>query len=196
MDEGARKTVAKYLEDMHSLVTHGLQPLEHQQSEPQMKDHPEALRAVQGFHSTFQRHERDIATRLQGLGTSPTTAIQDAASAVAGVVAGLYNRVRTEAVSKSVRDDYTFISHCGIAYMMLMTTARSLGDHDTEELAEQGYRDCAQMAMEIDALMPKLVVQELQHDGLRAQDVSDWARGIIHGAWQRQGAGTAASARR
>jgi len=64
-------------------------------------------------------------------------------------------------------------------------TARALGD-ETEELAEQGYRDTARMAIEIDHLTPALVVQELQQDHLPAQDVSDWARRIVHGAWNRE----------
>ena len=190
MDEGSRKTIAKYLEDMHSLLGHGLQPLGRQAEEAQMRDHPQARAFVEDARRTFEAHQQRVEKRLEALGTSPTTAIQDAAAAVAGVVAGFYNQVRSEAASKSVRDDYTFISHCGIAYLLLLTSARALGDHDTEELGEQGYRDCARLAMQIDRLMPGLVVQELQQDGLPAQNVDEWARGIVHGAWTREGAST------
>jgi hypothetical protein len=101
-------------------------------------------------------------------------------------VAGLYNQVRTEAVSKSVRDDYTFLSHCSVSWLMLMTTARSLGDHDTEELAESGYRDTARLIIQVDRLMPELVVEELRQDEFPAQDVSDWARRIVSDAWNRE----------
>jgi hypothetical protein len=73
---------------------------------------------------------------------------------------------------------------------MLMTTARSLGDHETEELAEGGYRDCARMIMDIDQAMPGLVVDELRQDQFAAQDVSDWAQNLIHGAWNRQPSGS------
>ena len=140
---------------------------------------------------TLHKHERVLAEHLRGLGTSPTTGVQDAAAAVAGVVAGIYNQVRTEAVSKSLRDDYTFVSHCSISWLMLMTTARSLGDHETEELAEGGYRDCAQLAMQIDAVMPRLVIEELQQDGFAAQDETNWAHRIVSDAWARDQVGTA-----
>src|SRR5581483_1289631 len=119
------------------------------------------------------------------LGTSPTTAVQDAAASIAGFVAGVYNQVRSEAVSKSVRDDYTIVSHCAVSWLMLMSTARALGDHQTEELAEQGYRDCARLVMAMDRLMPALVVEELQQDGFGAQPVADWAGGIVSSAWTR-----------
>ena len=192
MDKSSREYILKYVEDLHSLVTHGLQPFSHQMGESQMRDHPEVLLAIQGFHGTLQQHATMLTQRMQALGGGASAPVQDAASAVAGVVAGVYNQVRSEAVAKSVRDDYTFISHCTISWLMLLTTSRSLGDHETEELAERGYRDCARMAMEIDRLMPSLVFKELQQDQLPAQDVSTWAHGIISNAWNRQSASAAA----
>lgn len=185
MQENARKYIAKYVEDLHSLVGHGLQAVSHQVHEAADRDHPDAARLIVDIQQTLREHERRLEQRMQVLGTSPTTGVQDAAAAVAGGVAGVYNQVRTEAVSKSVRDDYTFLSNCSISWMMLLTMARSLGDHETEELAEQGYRDCARLVMEIDRVMPPLVVQEMQQDKLPAQDVADWAQGIVSGAWTR-----------
>ncbi|MBV9579434.1 MAG: hypothetical protein JO057_12675, partial [Chloroflexi bacterium] len=140
---------------------------------------------IADLRSTLENHERLLAARLDILGSSPTTGVQDAAASVAGFVAGVYNQMRSEAVSKSVRDDYTFVSHCSVSWLMLMSTARGLGDHDTEELAEEGYRDCARLAMGIDQLMPVLVVEELQQDGFGAQPVTDWAANIVSSAWTR-----------
>ena len=191
MQDQTRKYVAKYVEDLHSLVTHGLQPISHQLGEARSGEHAEAAQLVAELQRTLQEHERVLAERLHALGTSPTTGVQDAAAAVAGVVAGIYNHVRTEAVSKSLRDDYTFLSHCSISWLMLMTTARSLGDHETEELAEQGYRDSARLVMRVDRVMPSLVKEELQQDGFAAQDVTDWAQRIVSDAWTREQVGSA-----
>jgi ferritin-like metal-binding protein YciE len=192
VDEQSRKYIAKYVEDLHSLVTHGLEPLSHQLGESALRDHPGTRQAIEEFQATLERHESVLNQRMQALGTSPTTVVQDTAAAVAGVAAGIYNKVRTEAVSKSLRDDYAFLSLCSISWLMLLTTARSLGDHETEELAEEGYRDTARMAMQIDHLMPSLVVQELRQDKLPALDESEWARTIVHGAWNREVAGSRA----
>jgi hypothetical protein len=186
MHEDSRKYVTKYVEDLHSLVTHGLKPVSQQVGEARARQHASATQLITDIQSTMQAHERQLGERLSSLGTSPTTAVQDTVAAVAGVVAGLYNQVRTEAVSKSVRDDYTFVSHCSVSWMMLMTTARSLGDHQTDELAETGYRDCARLLMQIDRVMPTLVFEELQQDGLPAQDVSSWTHTIVSEAWTRE----------
>lgn len=180
-----QKYIAKYVEDLHSLVSHGLQPVSHQLDEASGSAHAEAAVFILELKRTLGDHEQRLAQRLQALGTSPTTLVQDAASTVAGLVAGIYNRVRTEAVSKSVRDDYTFVSHCSVSWLMLMTTARALGDHETEELAELGYRDCARLVMQIDALLPTLVGEELRQDGFAVANVSEWAGGIVSDAWRR-----------
>lgn len=190
MQDQNRKYIAKYVEDLHSLVTHGLQPISRQLNEARGPEHADAAQLIAELQRTLQEHDRALSERMHGLGTSPTTGVQDAAAAVAGVVAGIYNQVRSEAVSKSVRDDYTFLGHCSISWLMLMATARSLGDHETEELAEQGYRDCARLSMGIDRLMPTLVFEELKQDGFAAQNVADWAQRIVSEAWTREQVGS------
>ena len=189
MPNDTRAYVAKYVEDLHALVTHGLRPISRQVDEAHARDHTEAAALIADLQRTLTQHERLLSDHLRSLGSSPstpTTGVQDAAAAIAGMVAGLYNQMRSEAVSKSVRDDYTFMSHCAVSWLMLMSTARSLGEHETEELAEQGYRDCSRLVMEIDRVMPGLVVQELQQDGFSAQPVADWAHHIVSDAWNRQ----------
>lgn len=186
MTDKTREYIAKYVEDLHSLVQHGLQPLGHQLSEATGGQHPAAATLIQDLKNTLEQHELSLRQRLQALGSSPTTGVQDAAATVAGGVAGVYNRVRTEAVSKSVRDDYTFLSHCSVSWLMLMSTARSLDDHDTEELAESGYRDTARLIIQVDRLMPDLVVEELRQNEFPAQDVSAWAQRIVSDAWNRE----------
>ena len=190
MQDQNRKYIAKYVEDLHSLVTHGLQPISRQLNEARGPEHADAAQLIAELQRTLQEHDRALSERMHGLGTSPTTGVQDAAAAVAGVVAGIYNQVRSEAVSKSVRDDYTFLGHCSTSWLMLMATARSLGDHETEELAEQGYRDCARLAMRIDRVMPSLVFEELRHDGFAAQNVADWTSRIVSDAWTREQVGS------
>jgi len=190
MHEQTRQYLATYVEDLHSLVTHGLQPVGHQLDEAREREHADAAPLIAELQRVLREHQHALAERMRALGTSPTTGVQDAATAVAGVVAGIYNRVRTEAVAKSLRDDSTFLSHCSISWLMLLATARSLGDHEVEELAEHGYRDCARLVMRIDRVMPSLVVEELRQDGFAAEDVADWAHRIVSDAWTREQVGS------
>jgi ferritin-like metal-binding protein YciE len=186
MDERARETITKYLGDMHALESHGLRAISRQAEQLKESGHPEALGAVREFKRTLEGHIAALEQRLKALGGSPTSPVKDAVSAAAGVAAGLYNAVRNEEASKSVRDDYTFVSHTAIAYLMLHTAAAGLGDRDTAVLAERGYRDAARMVMEIDRLMPGLVLEELRQDRLQVADVSEACRTMVHDAWRRE----------
>ncbi len=49
MGEQCRKYIATYVEDFHSLVSHGLQPISHQLGESALRDHPEAKRPSHSF---------------------------------------------------------------------------------------------------------------------------------------------------
>jgi ferritin-like metal-binding protein YciE len=188
VNEKSRETITKYLGDMHALESHGLEAISRQVTNLEGSDHKDALTTVQGFKRTLDSHVQALESRLKALGDSPTSPVKDAASAVAGVAAGLYNKVRNEEASKSIRDDYTFLSHSAVAYLMMHTTAMSLGDQETARLAERGYRDAARMVMEIDHILPKLVIDELRQDGLQVKDVAEECRKLIHDSWTR-GAG-------
>jgi hypothetical protein len=191
MNEKGRAVLAKYLHDMHSLVGHGHEAIKRQREQLKDSGHARAHKAVEGFEATMDQHLAMLKRRLEALGESTTSPLQDAASAVAGVAAGLYNAVRSEEASKSIRDDYTFFSHSGIAYLMLHTTSEALGDRETGEVAARGYRDMARMMMEIDRFMPELVIHELRQDGHQAQDVAEKGRQLVHEAWRSGSATTA-----
>ena len=188
MDKNSQEMIAKYLHDMHSLVQHGHNAIKKQRDNLKDSKHRDAFQAIERFESTMDVHVTILETRLDALGESTKSPIQDAAASVAGVAAGLYNAVRDEQASKSIRDDYTFFSQSAIAYLMLHVTTKSLGDNETAQLAERGYRDMARMVMEIDHLMPGLVVDEIRENDLSPMDVAEQARTMIKESWDRQAA--------
>ena len=179
-----QETITKSLGDMHALLDHGQQPLSRQTDQLKDQGHPDALRLVEEIDQNLHRQRDAVDARLKALGGSPTAPIKQVVSAAAGVVAGLYNEVRTEEASKSVRDDYVFLGLAGISYEMLHTTALSLGDRETADLAAHGYRQCSHFQMEIDRLMPAIVLAELRQDGLPVSDVTAESRRIVRDAWR------------
>jgi hypothetical protein len=179
-------TLQTYVSDVQALVAHGLQAIDLQAANLKGKGHDEALQAVRDFRQVLAGHQHALDSRLKALGGAPTSPVKEAVSRVAGLAAGIINKVRPEEASKSVRDDYTFLSHCAVAYLMLYTTAASLQDEETATLAERGYRDCARLVMVVDRIMPTLVSEELRQDGLPVVDVSTRVRSMIADAWQRE----------
>src|SRR3712207_789633 len=141
MQDKMRQTIPKYLGDLHALESHGHAAIARQVDNLKDTGHQDAYRGAVELKGMLERHLAALEARLKALGGSPTSPVKDAASAVAGVAAGVYNKVRNEEASKSIRDDYTFFSHTAIAYLMLHTTALGFGDRETGTLAEQGYRE-------------------------------------------------------
>lgn len=176
-----------YVTDVHALVTHGLQAIKRQVDNLQDVSHTDAKVAVGAFASILEKQQRELEARVKELGGSVKQPVKDAVSAVAGVAAGLINAVRSSETAKSIRDDHTYFSHLGVAWLMLHTTATSLGDTETAALAERGYADTARMIMHVDKILPKIVVEELAEDkSLHPAHVEEQTRKMVQSAWNRQ----------
>ncbi|EYF07168.1 hypothetical protein [Chondromyces apiculatus] len=186
--ETPNSTLTTYVTDMHALITHGLGAIDRQAENLKKEQHPDALAAVNEFQRTLRTHLSMLDARAKGLGGSTSKPVKDAVSAVTGFAAGLMNAVRPEEAAKSIRDDYTFLSHVTIGYYMLHTTACGLGDRETAALAETGYRDTARLIMHIDRVMPAIVLQELRQDGLTVTDTTSECHALVKNAWNREAA--------
>lgn len=186
-NDKTNETLTTYVSDVHALVAHGIQAIHRQVEQLKNVSHRDASAAVVRFESILRTQESELQQRIVALGGSTTQPVKDAVSAVAGVAAGLINAVRPSETVKSIRDDYTFISHLGIAWLMLHTTASSLGDVETTRLAERGYADTAKMIMHIDRIMPKIVIEELREDkALRPSDTQEQTHGMVRKSWERE----------
>lgn len=181
------EVITTYTSDVHSLVTHGVQAI-HRQVE-QLKDvsHQDAKTAVGAFEATLRGQQAALEDRIKALGGSATGPVKDVVSAVAGVAAGLIDAVRSAETAKAIRDDHTYLSHLGISWLMLYTTATSLGDAETAALAERGYQETTKMIMHVDRILPKIVTEELRENReLMPIDVGEQARVMVKNAWQRE----------
>jgi len=183
----SNELLTTYTSDVHALVTHGVQAI-HRQVE-QLKDvsHRDAKTAVVAFEGILKRQQTALEERVKALGGSASGPVKDAVSAVAGVAAGLIDAVRSAETAKAIRDDHTYFSHLGISWLMLYTTATSLGDAETAALAQRGYEDTTRMIMHVDRILPKIVTEELREDReLMPVDAQEQVRVMVKNAWNRE----------
>jgi ferritin-like metal-binding protein YciE len=161
-DDKNQQTIADYVGDMVALESHIEEALDRQL---EMADqHPEAGAAIQRFHDMVKANRDALKAHQEQTGTTAGNPIIAAGSTVLGVAAGLIDKIRTEGVSKALRDDYTAFNHACIGYTMLHVTALALGDQTTATLAERGLRGHASAVQEINHIMADVVVWELQKD--------------------------------
>ena len=81
------------------------------------------------------------------------------------MAAGVVDKVRAEAVSKCLRDDYTAFNLAAMGYHMLYGTALMLGFPKTAELAERHHRAYTDMVQDINQIILDVVAWELRKDG-------------------------------
>ena len=161
-DDKNQKTIADYLGDMVALESHIEEALDRQLS--LAKEHPQAGAAVQRFHDMVKQNRDALKQYRQEVGTTAGNPIKEVGSTVLGVAAGLIDKIRTEGLSKALRDDYTAFNHAAIGYTMLHTTALALGDQRTADVAARGLRGYASAVQEINHLIAEVVIWELQKD--------------------------------
>lgn len=178
------KTLRDYVGDLVSLESHIEEALDRQLKEVQ--DHPGAMAAVQGFHDMV-KHNRDHMKQVQeSIGTTAGNPIAKAGSAVLGVAAGLIDKVRSEGISKSLRDDYTAFNLAAISYTMLHTTANGLGHAEIATVCEEHLRSYARAIQQINHLIPGVVAWELEKDGHAVNaGVADQTTRMVDTAWQQ-----------
>ena len=177
-----QRTVADYVGDMTALEAHIEEALDRQLKE--VKDDPTALAAVQDFHDSVKRHRDTLRALQDEKGKSVGNPIKDAGSALLGKAAGIIDMVRTEGISKSLRDDYAAFSLAAIGYSMLHTTATALAEKQVASLAERHLQDHADAIMRINEIMPEVVVRELKKDGHQANvSAATTTRDMVNRAW-------------
>jgi ferritin-like metal-binding protein YciE len=162
LSEKNKKTIVDYLGDMLSVESHIEEALDHQLETT--KDHPETSAAVHRFHDMVKQNKTELEQYLESLAGSKGNVVKETGATILGKAAGAINRVRTEGVSKSLRDDYVAFNLAAMSYSMLGATARALGDDKTAVLADSGLRDHASAVIELNQIISDVVVWELEKD--------------------------------
>src|SRR5918999_1589123 len=176
------QTVADYVGDMVALESHIEEALDRQLTETQ--DDAEARAAVQNFHDMVKQHGDALVALQEQVGTTAGNPIIAAGASLLGKAAGVIDLVRTEGISKSLRDDYAPFSLAAISYSMLYTTAQGLGNQRVASLAEQHLTDYAQAIERINEIMPGVVHRELVKDGHQTNPGAVAAtRQVVPNAW-------------
>lgn len=183
MGDKRQETITKYLGDMKSVVSHVQTAMERQKDE--FKDKPDVSQTIARIALSLKRQDDVLGARLEALGGSPTHPVKEAVSDALGVMAGLYNKVRTEGAAKGLRDDHVALNLVHMSYATLHTTAVALGDAETAALAKRSFVEVAKFVTEIDDLVPPTVFRELQDGDFGTLDATapDQTLTAIREAW-------------
>jgi hypothetical protein len=163
------KNLQAYVNDMFAVEKHTLEAVNRQVDHGDIQRHANAHQLVKRIQSALNQNTSSLERRLDTWGG--TSSLKSAAASVAGVVAGAYDHVRSETASRMLRDDYTALSLVAVAYTMLHTTALSLQDNTTADLALQNLKKITPLITDLSKIIPTVVVHDVHHD-VESADIS------------------------
>lgn len=153
-----------YINDMVALEKHILEAVERQQQDERVQKVPECKELVDKIHTILRAHVLTMENHSAAAGEQFGSTVKDAVSSVAGVVAGLYDKVRKHPVSRLLRDDYTALSLASTAYSMLYTTGLAIRELPIANVALRHLQELTPLVMELSRIIPGAVVRELAED--------------------------------
>lgn len=175
-NEAIQETIHSYVTDMLALEKH-IQTAVAGQIED-LDEHADVKGALIRIHAMCETHAHALeaisARREQNLG-GVSKVIKKAASSLLGLGAAAIDFVRTEKLPKDLRDDYTAISLAYIGYLMLHTTALSLGDTEVADTARVHLGAHADAMMALQRIIPAATIAYLASENL-APDASILAK--------------------
>ena len=155
----------KYVSDMIAVEDHISNAVSRQtEHEDVYKHHPQARQIIQSIAQMTEQHAQHLKQHLEAIGGDPAKGIKEIATSALGAVAGMYDKVRNETVSKMLRDDYTALNLAAVSYTMLHTTGLALQDQRTADLALRHLEHYADIIMQINQIIPNVVVADLRDD--------------------------------
>jgi ferritin-like metal-binding protein YciE len=136
MSRNATEAVNSYITDMLALEQH-IQKAINGQIEDLDEDYPDVVGHLRVVEREVEGHIENLKVlverRAEG-GQALADVVKRAGSAILGAGAAAVDFVRNEKLPKNLRDDYTATSLAAIGYVMLHTTALSLGDREVADL--------------------------------------------------------------
>jgi hypothetical protein len=162
----SREDLRPYVADMSAVITHIQQAVERQKNDDDFKQIPQALQIVTQLDTVLKSQAQTLLSHLEKFpGGGVAGAVKSTVTGVLGTVAGLYDKVRSETASRGLRDDYTALNLAAISYTMLHTSALTLGETATADLALRGLKEITPLIMQLTEVVPHAVVRELTAEG-------------------------------
>jgi hypothetical protein len=181
-----QNTTTKYVSDMLTITKHIHEAIERQRLDNDVKQDKDAYPVISRLDGTLKSQINAWEQHLEAIGNDTGSPIKEAVGSVLGVFAGLLDKVRTDTVSKMLRDDYTALSLQSIALTMLHTTGLALKQPETANLALSQLHDITPIIVDISEIIPLVVIRELSNDSeVIDRTVGDTAIRNTQKAWSR-----------
>lgn len=180
-------TLQQYTGDMIALTKHIHEAIERQKHDESAKKDHDAYPIITRIDTILERQIAELEAHLKMLGGDAATPVKDAVGALTGVAAGVIDKVRSNSVSKMLRDDYTALSLAAMGYTLLHTTGVALKNKPTADAALQMLTDITPLIVDISETISLVAVRELR-DETETIDIAAGPEAVrnTQKAWNRE----------
>jgi len=176
----------RHVSDMIALDQDLLSAVRQQLSDQHVEGMAEARDILEEVERTLEAHVVRLTEELDALGGPSGSALKKLAAGMAGAAAAIFGRMRSEPVSRMLRDNYTALSLVTISYSMLHTTALTLGSQTLADAAQLCMEQTTPLVVRVSDAMPRIVTVELQRESMPLQpDAAKEAEEAAMSAWQQ-----------
>jgi hypothetical protein len=176
-------TVTKYLGDLSAVLRHCAEVIERQTTAPCVTEDPGMADMLRRTHAVLAIQLGSLDLRLKELDGRAT--LKEAVTTITGFLAGLYDKMRSETLSRMLRDDFAALHFAYACQTMMIATAEACGDHATAQLVSQQQQQLPDLIRKFGDLIPVAVVSDLRKDSVPIvnPNAADTAIDSTRSAW-------------
>jgi hypothetical protein len=185
MNDKQRHALVTSIHDMLALERDILHAVGGQLADERIDRHPGLRNILQDIvaGSQFRADTWERLSKEHGGGLGAT--VKGGLMAVAGAVAGIYDKLREHPVSRMVRDDIIALDVAVTGYGMLLTLGRCLDHKEAVALSQLAMVACAPLVVRLDFELPLIIAMELAEDGPEPDTAAvELAQDAIRQVWQ------------
>lgn len=158
-----QETIQKHLSDLLALERHILEAVERQRGDENVRAHPEVNEVVIRIDRMLKAHVAELESAAAAVGGGKGSVVKKALGGAMGVAAGLYDKVRSNELSRMLRDDYTALNLAAISYTMMHTMALAVDEENVARLAKRHLEQIPPVTDAIRDIIPHVVADEIAH---------------------------------
>ncbi len=180
--------ITKHLADMTAVEKHVLEAVQRQRENDTVRNHIDVNTALIEAERVLNEHVDHLTRLSEEYGGDSENLLKKAITAAAGVAAGLYDQVRTDTMTRMLRDDYTAFSLIAMSYTAMHSFGLAIGEKKIADVALMHLKHVTPVLVEISKLVPITTVLETatDHDGFTVDaTVGPLAVQNTQAAWER-----------
>jgi hypothetical protein len=181
---GVSSTVNKHLGDLIAVERHCLDAIERQCNAPFVREDAGIAELLQRTRAVLASQVRGLEERLALLDGSARW--KEAVTSVTGFLAGLYDKLRSEPLSRALRDDFAALHFVYVCQTMFITTAEACGDSQTAQQVRDYQQEIPPLLLRVGDCIPAAVIEDLEKEGVAIvnRDAADQAVQTAHESWR------------